>query len=217
MPDHKILAVLKKAKALDHLQCPVSAALSDDPRWRLAAHVSANRNYEPSWAGDAGWPADRDNDGAFDVPVSLLDEYDWDVDCGWPRNSLPAMLTWKRAGFVPACKSLSASFKWEIEWLNGYLKRYPTDDVFEKLCPFIESPVATWLKTIGRLAYTHAQIGAHKKADKFAKMYVMENARINPGLPKPSLIGDLKKAKALDHLQCPASAALYDDARWRLR
>ncbi|MDP6687880.1 MAG: hypothetical protein QF384_00120 [Alphaproteobacteria bacterium] len=217
MPEHEILSVLKKAKALDDLQCPASAALSDDPRWRLGGQVSADRNYEPSWAGKAGWLRDSDKDGAIDAPISLIDEYDLEDGCGWPRNSLPAMLTWKNDGFVPACKSLHANFKWEFDWLNGYLKRYPSADVFRKLCPFIETPARAWLKTIARLAYTQAQIGAHDKANEVAKRYMRENSRINPGSPQPSLIGDLENAKALDHLQCPASAVLYNDPRWRLQ
>jgi hypothetical protein len=112
MPEHEILTVLKKARALDHLQCPASAALSDDPRWRLGSQISAGRNYEPTWAGKAGWLRDSDMDGAIDAPISLVDEYDWEDGCGWPiisRGSWERLVEHVRYARKPTNENISSS------------------------------------------------------------------------------------------------------------
>jgi hypothetical protein len=170
------------------------------------------REITPGWSGNI-WPAeDLNGDGRPEFKINMQKDEelaDGCEDC-WSQY-VPAILTWRNGSFLPACKKNYTAFTELKAWNLASIVGADLNKEGDLWSPRMGDDILR-LEHVANMALIHAQTGNHKWASAFGK----EFAR---GYNKPShpILDVLKKAKSLDHLQCPVSAALSDDPRWRVQ
>jgi hypothetical protein len=168
------------------------------------------REITPEWVEGLSGPEDEDGDGNAEFAAKISNDEELVDGCKRCWTSVPSVLVSSEAGLVPACKSYRSKFSSHEAWNLRFINRI--DLGFQPAGSGHQPAQSFRLELIANLALLYAQIGQHKWAD----LYGLEYARghNNPSHP---ILEVLKKAKSLDHLQCPVSAALSDDPRWRVK
>jgi hypothetical protein len=158
----------------------------------------------PSWAGHVRNLDDLDNNGNMELVTMNGYWGDYVPECEDCRIHVVEVLTRRNKTWVSACKEFGTSFQDYLKMSKAFLKRILAKNGNGKI---------VWQKEVlANLALAYAQIGDHEEAKKYASRLVQVT-----GNNDHPLVSFLQKAKSLDHLQCPVSAARSDDPRWHVK